>query len=257
VNTQSKTAVIVWVLLEIYLKRFPLIWVVGGGQYIRIHSLGVKSKLGFIGVIILFLVPLINQKLTKQPISKHIQLVKLYGIERPNPEDNQYTEIWADKLTRRGWKVFVYSDIEEMVDEIVMRLDKGELIQELSLYGHGAPGVFSTGNGQRSHFAEATYISTVNERGKKTWQKLLEPLRRRFCDGAKMNLIGCNVGANKEGAQLLFELSKYLGVIVRAPVGITTSRVTYKGSWQEANPGMQSPPESIEPPRSCPCGSAA
>ncbi|MEK6304224.1 MAG: DUF4347 domain-containing protein [Acidobacteriota bacterium] len=319
-------ALAVWFFVELYLRESPIIWVSLKGEPARIKSFGIMRRLGFVGGILLLLVPFVFDKLDREQRNREqsvelwsydgngssyednsedgmydhrrnnvdssiselarnsddrskskprnqdririklrnnndvtnksqfrtsndigtdaVKGVTLRGVERPRAEDNPYTKIWLNTLSKRGTKAFVYSDAEEMVNGILGQLDEGQLIQELNLYGYGYPGLFTVGNGQSDEFKNLTYL-TPDNLAKEEWRNVLEPLKDRFLPGAKINLVGCDVGAKSEGAELLYHLSKALGVRVSAPVGKVRGGENYSGRWQFADPEWTAPPTPI------------
>lgn len=166
--------------------------------------------------------------------------IHVYGVERQHSDDNEYDRRIPILLRSRGVQPIVYSNIEEMVTKVSASVGPNTGIKELTLYGHASPGLFCLGNGQRETFERDTYISYDNVR--EIADDLLD-LKDLFSKDAKLILIGSNVGARREGAKLLFDLSRLLGVIVRGPVDSVFSESSYQGPWQEARPDMVVPPE--------------
>ena len=76
----------------------------------------------------------------------------MYGVERKQSGDNDATKIEKEKLRDDDYQPIVYSDIEELVDAILTRLDQKHAIRELTLFGYGSSGVFNTGNGQSPRY---------------------------------------------------------------------------------------------------------
>jgi len=93
-----------------------------------------------------------------------------------------------------------------------------------------------------------TYISPA-ALDKEQWQNLLGQLKGHFLPDGRVNLIGSNVGAEETGAELVFKLSKLIGVQVRAAVDLDVTD-NYNGLWQTADPSMSQPPDPIPVPDS-------
>lgn len=93
----------------------------------------------------------------------------MYGVERKQPGDTDATKIAKEKLRDDDYQPIVYSDIEELVDAILTRLDQNHAIRELTLFGYGRPGLFNTGNGQTPRYRDLTYLSPA-VLDKEQWQ---------------------------------------------------------------------------------------
>ena len=172
---------------------------------------------------------------------------RLHGVENQRPEDNAYDKKWIDALTRKGLNPFSYHNKEEMTAEVLKRIGKDGCISELNLYGHGNPGFFSLGNGQSDEFVKSTYISNHNPDSIAEWKDALQPVQGRFCVDAKLRLIGCNVGGNELGAEIVFAIADFFKVTVLAPVNKVYGGRNYKRPWQQASPSLSKPPQAIRP----------
>lgn len=173
----------------------------------------------------------------------------VYGVERQRRGDNTYDQLWLSALTASGLDPIVYSSKPELVEKVLARLGPSNCIRELHLYGHGKPGLFMLGKGQADFWLGSTYIAlfdrsneTIND-----WRAPMELLKGRFCPNSTVNLVGCYTGAGEEGAATLFELARFWGVSVNAPVNEVFGGVKYTGEWQRANPQMTQPPPPKQP----------
>ena len=180
----------------------------------------------------------------------------IYGVERQRVPDNNFILSAKRFLDGKSITPIEYSVKEEMVDKIIANLkrepkagSKGDYcIQELHLYGHGVPGVLSVGNGQSSAYRQSTYVADLEKYKFKEneWQDKFKRIQNRFCSDGEIKLFGCNIGANEEGARLLYQMAKYFHVTVTAPVNIY--RVdNYSGEWQQSLKESKSPPEKKMP----------
>ena len=116
-----------------------------------------------------------------------------------------------------------------------------------TIIGHGNPGLIITGTGQ-SRPDRTKYIELAN---KIDWERILERLKPFKI--SNLYLFGCDTGAEQEGADLLFEISKIINADVVAPTGrILCDRTHFTleatATWQIATP--HSKPDPIEAPRS-------
>lgn len=169
----------------------------------------------------------------------------VYGVERQRQEDHLYDHQWMIELTRRGFDPIVYSSKAEMVEKILSRLGAVNCISKLNLFGHGKPGLFALGRGELSDiWWSSSYIYSKGSERINDWKTPMAPLKGRFCRDATITLTGCYTGAGEEGAALLFELAKFFGVTVRAPVDEPLGGMDYpeNGNWQVATPQMTQPP---------------
>lgn len=169
--------------------------------------------------------------------------LSVHGVERPRPTDNGYDNQWIKVLVQKRETVITYSTIEEMVSKVLTRIGRKGCVRELTLYGHGQPGFFTTGNGQGLDFKAGTYIHYSLLRT--DWQRSLAPLKGRFCEDGHLNLVACGTGAGAEGAELLFALAQFLQVSVRAPVDLVFGGRDYVGRFQEASPTSSAPPKPV------------
>lgn len=117
--------------------------------------------------------------------------------------------------------------------------------------GHGNSGLINTGGGQT--WPAGNLDRTIAERGDvdstSIWQPLVQDFSNRY---ARVVLMGCNVGADQEGVDLLSDLAGLVG----APVLGSTGEIFIKNGvptpepgsvWQTAYPG-QPKPSPIPPP---------
>ncbi|MCK4236063.1 MAG: DUF4347 domain-containing protein, partial [Candidatus Krumholzibacteria bacterium] len=109
----------------------------------------------------------------------------------------------------------------------------------LFIMGHGSPGNISVGDG-KSHVKGKRIDGSPSE-----WWDELDTLKGKFCDGATVFLLGCNVGACSLGAAKLKELADSLGVTVKGAVDIMIAGKNWKylesGRFQEADPDSAQP----------------
>jgi len=169
--------------------------------------------------------------------------VTLHVVEKQRFEDNEYDQLWFDCLTNQGKNPTTHENKKEMVQDILDKIGNEGSIQELNIYGHGSSGFISMGLGQSKELTKCTYLNGNEE----DWKKDLKPLKGRFTDGARINLIGCYVGSGIKGAKKLTTVAEYFGVAVRAPVGGVMAGVTSTIEWKVVNPGEN--PVPVAPKR--------
>lgn len=173
--------------------------------------------------------------------------ITIHAVERQRDGDNKYDEEWLDKLKGDNLTPppFDFGSKDEMVESIVSSVGEDQCIGELNIYGHGNEGIIHTGNGQSSDFVRCTYINS----NQSDWENDLAPIVDLMCDGATINLIGCNVGAGEKGSEKLWLLTQFFldkNVKIRAPVNTTYGGQEYDGPWQECGSENDGPPEPIE-----------
>lgn len=129
------------------------------------------------------------------------------------------------------------SSLADCANQIVAGLQEGDCIRELNFRGHGAPGNQSVGAGT------GTNGDKEIDTGQEEWKKDLEGLKGKFCEGATINLWGCNVGAGDAGAKKLKEIADYFGVKVNGTVNTVYAgqQNTYDGPIQTAEPDKPQP----------------
>jgi hypothetical protein len=115
----------------------------------------------------------------------------------------------------------------------------------LNISGHGTVGYLETGSGQFGWDSRKS-ISLWNTG---IWVPLLERLKGKSFP--ILSIVSCSTGAEEDGASLLWEMSKALGVPVRARTGLTSCNggITYQAgsTWQTATPSAK-PSPIPEPP---------
>lgn len=168
--------------------------------------------------------------------------IKLFCIERQRMGDNDAIESVIADLRANGHTVLQYSTKGEMVTLVSQFLGKGICLEELSLFGHGSWGILNMGNGQHDDYEKSTFIAYRGSRHDRDndWRRVFLKLKKRFCPGGMLQIIGCNVGAGRQGVSLLMELAEYFEVRVQAPVDDYS--VGYSGEWQWADYNMKSAP---------------
>ena len=130
--------------------------------------------------------------------------------------------------------------VKDMVDTVSAALKPGDCIKSLRLYGHGEPGDFSVGNGQEG----TDPAKEITNRNESVWGPQLDRLACRFCKMGDIILNGCEVGAGKEGAALLFKIMKRLKcAYVFAPViEVRPLTLILKEEWQLVSPRAEKAP---------------
>lgn len=140
------------------------------------------------------------------------------------------------------------TSLEDMVDKLLAEAaERGCCIRSLVIHGHGSPGVIAVGEGQK--WETGKHIDGDSSE----WGPQLERLKPKLCPGAVVTLYGCNVGAEKAGADKLYAVARWLGATVRAYTGTTKVTGNGKGEWIEATPETRPPVRPVpEPPRKRP-----
>jgi hypothetical protein len=161
-----------------------------------------------------------------------VKTITVVEKEPASPPDNGFL---AQKAGKNPGCLRVTS-VKNMVDQILGALSAGEKIQKLNIYGHGAAGVISAGDGQGWEAGKHINNDTA-------WQTELGRLKGKFADGAEVFLGGCHTGADQAGANKLKEVADVLGVPVSGPTGFIYGDCTEEtGSvHQKAYPGKPAP----------------
>lgn len=117
-----------------------------------------------------------------------------------------------------------------------------------TIIGHGQPGIILTGRGIDFDFrTNPDQTQSISNENAEFWEpevtNMATPIQELW-------LLGCNVGAAKDGACLVWRLAKALGAKVQAPVGLVVPDtatgdpcVAPDEPWQVADPKMDAPPE--------------
>jgi hypothetical protein len=133
-------------------------------------------------------------------------------VVEDSPNDNGYLKKSAERLS--GSNPLRVTGKQDMVDKILARLKPEDCIKNLTIVGHGCTGQIAVGCGMGVESCK--YIDGNREE----WEPILRALQGRFCDGAKISLFGCNIGAREAGADKLHTLAVFFGVTVEAPTGL-------------------------------------
>ncbi len=130
------------------------------------------------------------------------------------------------------------ANVVEMVDGVLRKLGR-QTLERLTIWGHGYPGVQIIGNGNNGSIdsSEGKYLfcdASGNLRNRTTLARLCG----KFSWDGRVDLHGCNVGAQHSGRQLLRALAELWGVPVRAGVLSQYSHVNnrYDGPMVQAWP---------------------
>jgi hypothetical protein len=182
----------------------------------------------------------VQNKKGRPAVKRKTAQIKVFGVERQRSQDKLASQPTIMDLQNRGFSPIQYSSKEEMVEKILSRMQEGDCIKELNLFGHSNEGLFGTGKGQGPYFRESTFIAIQRPQYVVDWRKALAPLRNKFCSDGMLTLYGCNVGAGEDGARLLYELADYLKTKVRGAVNLCPG-LGYKGPWQIADPNHPRP----------------
>jgi hypothetical protein len=129
------------------------------------------------------------------------------------------------------------SSLADCATQIANGLQEGDCIKELNFRGHGGSGNQSVGGGVNVDGDKE--IDTGGEE----WKEALKGLKGKFCEGATINLWGCNVGAGEPGANKLKQIADYFGVTVKGTVNTVYAgqQNTYDGPIQTAEPNKPKP----------------
>jgi hypothetical protein len=118
-----------------------------------------------------------------------------------------------------------------------------------TLIGHGQPGLILTGRGADFDFrTNPDQTKSISIDNTKTWELVVTPMRTPI---EFLMLFGCNVGAEADGAELVWQVAKALGATVKAPVGLvwpdTATQdpfVADNECWQVADHTMTKRPDA-------------
>lgn len=151
---------------------------------------------------------------------------------------------------------FRHSTTEKAISFFIKKMESLESWQSLALFmgGHGSPGSMETGWGHDLNVrSDENSIKAWREGA---WASEFERLYNRYYHG--LTLYSCNVGAEDDGASLLWKIAKHTDNSASAFTGLITlisrnnkpiDMVFQKGGeWQEAKSKMIYPPEPISAP---------
>ncbi len=166
-------------------------------------------------------------------------------VEKPEGSD---PAVYGNYLLTYG--ALRATSVLDMVTQVLAGLGPGDKIKSLTLVGHGGPGYMSVGTSNffltapANQNVDGKYIDVGNLNN----QNPLIQLRCKFAQGSTVHLQGCNVGANKEGAKLVYKLNKFLQCVdeVIAPSGVV-SLLGSIGDNQVSKKGDTAPPKPISP----------
>lgn len=163
---------------------------------------------------------------------------KILIIEKSaNDNDNTNHTANANNPPPGTTNTYEVSSLADCATQIANGLNEGDCIKELNFRGHGGQGVQSVGSGVNANGDKE--IDTGGEE----WKKALEGLKGKFCEGATINLWGCNIGAGEAGANKLKQIADYFGVTVKGTVNTVYAgeQNTYDGPIQTADPDNPKP----------------
>ncbi|MBN1163518.1 MAG: T9SS type A sorting domain-containing protein [Candidatus Krumholzibacteriota bacterium] len=168
---------------------------------------------------------------------------EIWVVEKPPKGSNGVHVSDSTEVADNGHTPLMVGSVSAMVDSVLGQLDTNDCISELNLLGHAAPGVMGVGDG--TGYEDGKHING----GAAEWWDDLKKLKDKFCEGATVYLLGCNVGACSLGAAKLKELADSLGVEVAGAVDEVTAgeNEDYKenGRWQKAHPDSAAPACSL------------
>ena len=145
----------------------------------------------------------------------------------------------------KGYTSFKVSSVSDMITQIQSKMAPDDRIGTLEIRGHGRPGIQAVGGGAYSYRQPDKSIRIDN---KSEWQNSLAPLKGRFESDGKIRLLGCRVGANEEGAQLLYELQIFLETDAEGAVDYMFA--LFQGNYDEYGDVQLSQYPSSDPPES-------
>jgi hypothetical protein len=122
----------------------------------------------------------------------------------------------------------------------------GANTRSMLVVGHGAPGLMKSGNGDSSSGA-STLDQIIALYTRPKWITYISQLKGRC---SELSLIGCDVGANDTGADLLVNIANAVNCPVNAPTylvwcGGGNVYLDAKARWQRATPGNRPTPIPI------------
>ncbi len=129
------------------------------------------------------------------------------AIEYSSNSADQTHHIQSQQGIPAGYTSFLANSVSDMVNQIQSYMEPGDTIGVLEIRAHGGPGIQAMGGG-RLHWRQ--YDKGIHLYNMPEWKNTMMPLKGQFESGGKIRLLGCRVGANEEGAQLLFELQNFL-----------------------------------------------
>ena len=136
------------------------------------------------------------------------------GTDRVVDRDGVVTDhgtIYQDQIDHPG--AVLVSDVNQMVNQILVRAGTGPTISRLRFFGHAIPGYQGVANSYSSRKIPQ-YIA-IDRNGHLVNRADLERLREHFAPNAIVELHGCNVGLGHHGRELLRQLADLWNVRVR------------------------------------------
>src|SRR5262245_41428082 len=85
-----------------------------------------------------------------------------------------------------------------------------------TIIGHGQPGLILTGRGIDFNFGRDPDPKSISIDNTGLWEPQVKNMETPI---QELMLLGCTVGAGKDGACLVWKLARALGARVRAPIG--------------------------------------
>jgi hypothetical protein len=170
------------------------------------------------------------------------------AIEYSTNSADQTHHVLSQQGIPDGYTSFLANSVSDMVNQIQSYMGPGDTIGVLEIRAHGGHGIQAMGGG-RLHWRlpdKGIHLYNMPE-----WKNTLMPLKGKFESGGKIRLLGCRVGANEEGSQLLFELQNFLFTNAEgaADYVFVVAQENYEdyGDIQISQYPSSSPPDPIAP----------
>ena len=123
--------------------------------------------------------------------------------------------VYALTLHPKGIKVQGKKDMAGKLEKFAK--DNKCCVKNLRISGHGSPGQFSTGDGQKR--VDCKYVNG-NDEQMAAWKRDLAGLKNVLCKkGSTLLIDACSTGAGETGLKKMQELAKEYGVTVVAATG--------------------------------------
>lgn len=197
----------------------------------------------------------LGQMIKKIPIENYADPIDLEqnqekGIGQSNTASSGPDNGAMKLIAKRFWKCKRHDTVTKSIDNALIPVLRSETDTEdenpentstgINICGHGSPGTMEAGNGQSLPYNKYKYYTPWNEN---IWGVDVDRLKNH--PSPKMFLWGCHVGAEDDGADLLFQLAKRSAKVVRS--GTAFLYVSSEKLWWGKGNKIQTATPTVRP----------